>query len=285
MKTLTIGPFQAKIEVYKDNLKEHFLNILVCVKQVPGSNNVQIDPVNGTLIRTKDNNKLNPYDLFSIETALLLKDKYGGKVFTLTMGPPQAKIAIEESISMGCDYGFVVSDRAFAGSDVLSTSYALSQAINKCGDYDIILCGKQTTDGDTAQVGVEIAEHLDLPSLTNVVSFKGKDSGCILVDCNQGNLFITEEIKLPCVICLDDGINTPRLPSYKRMKTPMDVKFFSIKDMEDQDKEHYGLDGSATQVEKIFPPEKKTDRIIFEGNSLELSSKIYDLLIEKKSLI
>jgi len=261
------------------------LNILVCVKQVPGSNNVQIDPVNGTLMRTKDNNKLNPYDLFSIETALRLKKEYGGKVFTLTMGPPQAKLAIEESIAMGCDYGFLVSDRAFAGSDVLSTSYALAQAINKCGDYDLIFCGKQTTDGDTAQVGVEIAEHLDLPCLTNVVSIKEKDSSCIEASCNQENLFITEEIKLPCLINLDNEINTPRLPSYKRMKAQMDVKFFSLKDMEDQNKEHYGLDGSATQVEKIFPPLKKADRFKFEGKPLDLSSKIYELLIKKKFLV
>ncbi|MDD4082931.1 MAG: electron transfer flavoprotein subunit beta/FixA family protein, partial [Sphaerochaetaceae bacterium] len=139
------------------------MNILVCIKQVPGSNNVEIDQITGTLKRTKDNNKLNPYDLFSIETAIQFKEKYGGKVFTLTMGPPQAKIIIEESIAMGCDYGFVISDRAFAGADVLSTSYTLSQAIKKCGNFDLIFCGKQTTDGDTAQVGVELSEYLDLP--------------------------------------------------------------------------------------------------------------------------
>lgn len=260
------------------------MNILVCIKQVPGSNNVQIDPVNGTLMRTKDNNKINPYDLFAIEYALRLKKEYGGVVFTLTMGPPQSKTVIEESIAMGCDYGFVLSDRAFAGSDVLSTSYALAQAIKKCGDYDLILCGKQTTDGDTAQVGVEIAELLNIPNSSNVVSIYSCNTFSVLVDCNQEQLFVTKEIQIPCLINLDNEINTPRLPSYKRMKMPMEIKFLSLKDMEDQNKSNYGLDGSATQVEKIFPPEKTADRYKFEGTSIELTPKIYNLLIEKKFL-
>jgi electron transfer flavoprotein beta subunit len=255
------------------------------VKQVPGSNNVQIDPENGTLIRTKDNNKINPYDLFAIECALRLKEQYGGKVYTLTMGPPQAKTVIEESIAMGCDYGFVLSDRAFAGSDVLSTSYALSQAIKKSGEYDLIFCGKQTTDGDTAQVGVEIAELLNIPNISNVVSIVTNTASSLLVESNQEHLFVTQEIQLPCLLNLDNEINTPRLPSYKRMKTPMDIKYFSLEDMEDQNKINYGLDGSATQVEKIFPPEKTADRYKFEGDSKELAPKICELLLEKKFLI
>ncbi|MCY1152807.1 MAG: electron transfer flavoprotein subunit beta/FixA family protein [Sphaerochaetaceae bacterium] len=261
------------------------MNILVCIKQVPGSNKVQIDLETGTLIRTKDNNKINPYDLFAIETALRLREEYGGTVCTLTMGPPQAKQVIQESIAMGCDKGFLLSDKAFAGSDVLSTSYALSQAIIKCGVFDLILCGKQTTDGDTAQVGVEVAELLNLPNLSNVVSIKSSSKNTLLVDSNQENLFITHEIQLPCLINLDNEINTPRLPSYRRMKAQMDIKFITLEDMEDKNKVNYGLDGSATQVEKIFPPDKTSDRYKFEGNSNELSTKIYDLLLEKKFLI
>lgn len=261
------------------------MNIIVCIKQVPGSTNVEVDPINGTLIRTKDNNKINPYDLFAIEAALRLREKFGGKVVTLTMGPPQAKEAIKESIALGCDYGFVLSDIAFAGSDVLATSYALSQAIRKCGKYDLIFCGKQTTDGDTAQVGVELAEALNLPSLSNVVSIRVKDSLSIEADYNQENLFITQEIQIPCVINLDNEINTPRLPSYKRLREPMDVYSLSLEDMEDKDPSNYGLDGSATRVEKIFPPDKTADRYKFEGEALSLSSKIYDLLVTKKFLV
>lgn len=261
------------------------MNILICIKQVPGSSNVEIDSVTGTLIRTKDNNKINPYDLFAVESSLKLKELYGGSVSTLTMGPPQAKSVIEESIAMGCDKGFVLSDRAFAGSDVLSTSYALSQAIKKCGKFDLIICGKQTTDGDTAQVGVEIAEFLDIPNISNVVSLSLSNSKSLLVESNQEHLFITQEMKFPCLISFDSEINTPRLPSYKRMKEPMDIKTLSLVDMDDTNVVNYGLDGSATQVEKIFPPNKTTDRYKVEGTSCDLSSKIYELLLEKKFII
>lgn len=260
------------------------MNIIVCIKQVPGSTNVKIDSDTGTLIRTKDNNKINPYDLFAIETAIKLREEYGGSVVTLTMGPPQAKVVIEESISMGCDKGFVLSDRAFAGSDVLATSYALSQAINKCGKFDLLLCGKQTTDGDTAQVGVELAEFLDIPNLSNVVSIKKSDKTSLIVETNQEHLDITQEIEIPCLLNLDNEINTPRLPSYKRMKREMDISFFSINDMEDKNDNNYGLDGSATQVEKIFPPEKSNDRYKEEGDEVELTSKLYNLLLDKKFL-
>jgi len=261
------------------------LDILVCIKQVPGSNNVQIDPIKGTLIRTKDNNKINPYDLFAIESALRLKELYGGSVTSLTMGPPQSKIVVEESIAMGCDSGIVLSDRAFAGSDVLSTSYALSQAIKRFNKFDLIICGKQTTDGDTAQVGVELAEFLNIPNLSNVVSITKVNENFLSVSTNQENLFINQGIQLPCLLNIDNEINTPRLPSYKRMKQNMDIIFFTLNDLEDKKIENYGLDGSATQVEKIFPPDKVDDRFIYEDTPEVLSSKIYDLFLEKKYLL
>jgi len=134
------------------------MNILVCVKQVPGSNNVEVDPVTGVLKRNGIASKINPYDLYAIETALTLCEKFGGSVECITMGPPQAKAIIEEAVCMGAKYGTVLTDRKFAGADVLATAYTLSQGIKKCGDYELIICGKQTTDGDTAQVGAEVAE-------------------------------------------------------------------------------------------------------------------------------
>ena len=127
------------------------MKILICVKQVPGSNNVEVDPVTGVLKRSGIASKINPYDLYAIETALTLKEKYGGSVQSITMGPPQAKEVILETVCMGADAGTVLSDRKFAGADVLATAYTLSQGIQKCGEFDIIFCGKQTTDGDTAQ--------------------------------------------------------------------------------------------------------------------------------------
>ena len=146
------------------------MKILVCIKQVPGSSNVEVDPVTGVLKRDGVKSKMNPYDLYALEMGLSLAEQYGGSVETITMGPPQAKSVIVESICMGAKSGTVISDRKFAGADVLATAYTISQGIKKCGDFDIIICGKQTTDGDTAQVGAEVSEFLDIPNVANVIS-------------------------------------------------------------------------------------------------------------------
>ena len=142
------------------------MNILVCVKQVPGSSNVEVDPVTGVLKRDGVASKMNPYDLYGIELALDLVEAHGGTVETITMGPPQAKSVILESICMGAVRGTVLSDRKFAGADVLATAYTLSQGVRAAGNFDLIICGKQTTDGDTAQVGPQVAEKLGLPQVT-----------------------------------------------------------------------------------------------------------------------
>ena len=160
------------------------MKILVCVKQVPGSNNVEVDPVTGVLKRSGIPSKINPYDLYAIETALSLAERFGGTVESLTMGPPQAKSVIQETVCMGVQKGTVLTDRKFAGADVLATAYTISQGIRKCGEYDLIICGKQTTDGDTAQVGAEVAEYLGLPKqptrLLSPWDFPGKSTrvGC-----------------------------------------------------------------------------------------------------------
>ena len=146
------------------------MNILVCIKQVPGSTNVEVDPVTGVLKRDGIQSKMNPYDLYALEAALSLSESYGGKVDVITMGPPQAKEIIIEAIAMGAEGGAILSDRKFAGADVLATAYTISQGIKKMGEYDLIICGKQTTDGDTAQVGAEVAEFLNLPNVSNVLS-------------------------------------------------------------------------------------------------------------------
>ena len=146
------------------------MDILVCIKQVPGSTNVEVDPVTGVLKRSGIPSKINPYDLYGLETAFSLTERFGGSVNCITMGPPQAKAIIDEAMCMGAKGGTVRSDRKFAGADVLATAYTLSQGIEKSGHYDLIICGKQTTDGDTAQVGAEVAEYLGLPNVSNVLS-------------------------------------------------------------------------------------------------------------------
>ena len=262
------------------------MKILVCVKQVPGSNNVEVDPVTGVLKRSGIASKINPYDLYAIETALSLTERFGGTVETLTMGPPQAKAVIQETVCMGAQSGTVLTDRKFAGADVLATAYTLSQGVRKCGDYDLILCGKQTTDGDTAQVGAELSEYLGIPNISNVLSVDDYQDGKLLLAASLDDQIVTLETALPCLISVDGDINTPRLPSYKIRKTLTDdsVKFLTFADFEDQNADHYGLSGSATQVERIFPPEKLSQKQTVEGDADTQAEALYALLLEKKML-
>ncbi len=262
------------------------MKILVCIKQVPGSNNVEVDPVTGVLKRNGIQSKMNPYDLYGIETALSLCEKYGGEVETITMGPPQAKSVIIEAICMGAKSGTVLSDRKFAGADVLATAYTLSQGIKRVGDFDIIICGKQTTDGDTAQVGAEVAEYLGLANISNVLSVDDIKDGEIYLTSALDNKTVKSKVKMPCVISVDGDINSPRLPSYKIKQTVTDdmVRFLSFDDFSDKDEGNYGLKGSATQVERIFPPEKNTDKQMLDGNATEQAQALFKL-IETKKLI
>ena len=259
------------------------MNIIVCIKQVPGTNRVNVDPVTGTLIRDGVAAKMNPYDLNALELALKLIEENGGSIKVITMGPPAAKEVIKEAIYMGVDGGVLVSDRKFGGADVLATSYTLCSGIKAIGDYDLILTGKQTTDGDTAQVGSELAEHLHIPHAANVKSIKVEGDKLVYVS-NLDNKILTAKISTPCLLCVDNDVNTPRLPSFKRKLEHKDcdelIKVVTFADVEDQDETHYGLKGSATQVEKIFEPEKRHDKQIFIDG--DLSEKVFDLLKEKK---
>lgn len=260
------------------------MNILVCIKQVPGSTQVEVDPVTGVLRRDGVASKMNPYDLYGIEVALSLVETYGGEVQTITMGPPQAKSVIVESICMGAKCGTVLSDRKFAGADVLATAYTLSQGIRRAGEFDLIVCGKQTTDGDTAQVGAEVAEYLGIPNVSNVLSVDAIEDGHALLTVALDDKLVKERIALPCLISVDGDINSPRLPSYKVKQTVTDdmVKFLSFADFDDQNEAHYGLRGSATQVERIFPPEKNTEKHSITGNSTEQTDAVFELIRARK---
>ena len=256
------------------------MKILVCIKQVPGSNNVEVDPVTGVLKRSGIPSKCNPYDLYAIESALSLAERFGGTVETLTMGPPQAKAVIQEAVCMGASRGTVLTDRKFAGADVLATAYTISQGIRKCGTYDLIICGKQTTDGDTAQVGAEVAEYLNLPNVSNVLSIDDLTEGKLHVTASLDDKIQTMTVTLPCLVSVDGDINTPRLPSYKIRKALTDdtVNFLTFADFDDQNPDHYGLTGSATQVERIFPPEKVSSKQNIEGDAEAQANALFDLL-------
>lgn len=262
------------------------MKILVCIKQVPGSNNAEVDPITGVLKRSGVPSKINPYDLYAIETALTLTEQFGGSVDTITMGPPQAKAVIVEAICMGVQGGTVLTDRKFAGADVLATAYTLAQGMRKCGQYDLIICGKQTTDGDTAQVGAEMAEYLGIPNVSNVLSVDDFHDGKLQLTVSLDETIVSMEITLPCLISVDADINTPRLPSYKIKKALTDeaVRFLTFADFDDQDEEHYGLSGSATQVERIFPPEKVSEKQNVTGDAEAQAKALFALLGQRKML-
>ena len=261
------------------------MNIIVCIKQVPGTNKVNIDPVTGTLIRDGVAAKMNPNDLFALELGLQLVEKNGGSLKVVTMGPPAAKEVVKEAIYMGASGGVVISDRKFGGADVLATSYTLCSGIKAIGNYDLILTGKQTKDGDTAQVGSELAEHLNIPHVTNIKEVELKDNKLIYMS-HLDNFIEKGSISMPCLMCTDADINSPRLPSYKKKMEYKEcddlIQIITFNDVEDKDETHYGLKGSATQVERIFEPERKQDKKMYKDGNLV--DKVYNILKEKKFL-
>jgi electron transfer flavoprotein beta subunit len=231
------------------------MNIFVCIKQVPATGQVNVDEQTGVLLREGVACKMNPFDLYALEAAIRLREACGGKVTVGTMGPPQARAVIEEAYWMGADAGYLVSDRRLAGADVLATSYALSQAIRVAGVFDLIVCGKQTTDGDTAQVGPAIAEHLGIPHAAWVSELSAVDGGMRVVQQLQ-DVVETVWMPFPCLVTVEQDIVTPRLPSLLRARQVKDkpVKVLGLDAFFDRDPSHYGLSGSPTQVERIFPP-------------------------------
>ncbi|MBR5752195.1 MAG: electron transfer flavoprotein subunit beta/FixA family protein [Clostridia bacterium] len=242
------------------------MNIFVCIKQVPATSKVEVDERTGVLKRSGVSGKLNPYDLYALETALRLKEACGAKVTVGTMGPKQAEAVVREAYMMGADDGYVFSDRRLGGADVLATSYTLSQAIRSTGDYELILCGRQTTDGDTAQVGPAVAEHLGIPHAAWVSRLSLNSDG---LDAEQRlqDTVETVHIPFPCLITVEKDIYMPRLPSLKTAREVKDrpVHILDLGVFPDTDENHYGLSGSATQVERIFPPDRSVSRQTWTG--------------------
>jgi electron transfer flavoprotein beta subunit len=260
------------------------MDITVCLKQVPGTTKVEVDPVTGVLKRDGVEAKMNPYDLFALETAFRVRETTGGSVTAITMGPPQAKAVIQESYMMGADKGVLISDRKFGGADVLATSYTISQGIRSSGRFDLILCGKQTTDGDTAQVGAEIAEYLGIPHIANVLRIMKIKEQSLIVEMDMGDTVEIAEVLFPCLLTVQKDIFQPRLPSYKKKleSKGREIRMLTLADMEDRDEKKYGLNGSPTQVEQIFPPPQGTERELWTGTGEKLSSRLFLRLKELK---
>jgi electron transfer flavoprotein beta subunit len=263
------------------------MKIITCIKQVPASSKVEVDPETGVLIRDGNNVKMNPYDLYALETAYQIKKMYKeGDIHSVTMGPPSAKSVLEEALYMGSDDATLISDRRFAGADVLATAYTLSQLIEHINDYEIIVCGKQTTDGDTAQVGPEIAEFLSIPHVPYVKEIIEVKDKSIILRSAYDDYDEVVEVKYPCLITVEKGVNIPRLPSYRRKVKLKNYKIntVTLRDLKDQNPDNYGLNGSPTQVDEIFPPTKNNDSVLIKGDPDKLSQSIIDLLKESRFL-
>ena len=260
------------------------MKIIVCMKQVPAGTSVEIDPETGAMKRMSGDTRTNPYDLFALETAIRLREQLGGTVTVLTMGPSHAEEMMRDAYTMGADEAVILSDRKFAGADVLATSYALSQAIQVLGGADLILCGRQTTDGDTAQVGPAIAEHLHIPHAAWVAEVTEVDEKTITVRQALESVSQVSRLPYPCLITVDKDMCVPRLPSYllKRQTTERPVRIMTFKDMPDQNLSRYGLVGSPTAVERMFAPEAAERKVWLEGNAEEKTEKLFDILTGKK---
>lgn len=243
------------------------MDIVVCVKQVPDTTEVKIDPVTNTLIRQGVPSIVNPFDKNALEAALQLKEKHGGKVTVITMGPPQAKDALKECIAIGADEALLISDRSFGGADTLATSYTLAAAIKKLGNVDMIICGKQAIDGDTAQVGPEIAEHLDIAQVTCVSKIE-VEGNCVRVEREHEEGYEIVETKTPVLITVLKSINEPRFPTVKgTMKANRkNIPTWTASDME-VDSAQLGLKGSPTQVRRIFTPQQRVQGEIIQADT------------------
>lgn len=252
------------------------MNVVVCLKQVPGTTDVKINPQTNTLIRQGIKNIINPFDTYALEAGVRLKEQHGGKVTVITMGPPQAEEALREAISLGADEAILLSDSAFAGADTWATAYTLSRAIIKLGQCDIVICGRQTVDGDTGQVGPELAEMLKLPFVAYVSQIEEIADGHMrlrrLVEAGHEVV----EAALPAVITVVKEINVPRLPSLRgiaRSKSAS-IPTWNAREL-GVDTEMVGLSGSGTRVIKIFFPQRTSQGERLEG---DLKSQVESLI-------
>jgi len=261
------------------------MNIIVCVKQVPETTDVKIDPKTNTLVRHGVESILNPFDTYAIEEGLLIKEKLGGEVTVITMGPSQAEQVLRDGIAVGADKTFLLSDPSFAGADTLATSYTLSRAIQKIGEYDLILCGKQAIDGDTAQVGPGIAALLDIPQITFVKKIREISNDRIVTERMIEDGIEVVESSMPVLVTVVKGINEPRMPSLRGKMVSMkaEIPTWGAKDL-DIDINRVGLTGSPTWVDKVTTPPPRSGGQIYEGETDQILEAFFQQM-KKDQLI
>lgn len=265
------------------------LNIVVCIKQVPDSAQIRVHPVTNTIMRQGVPTIINPYDLFALEEALRLRDQYGGTVTVLCMGPPMAEDSLRRALGIGADQAVLITDRRFAGSDTLATSYALATALQKIAEdrpVDIVFTGKQTIDGDTAQVGPGVARRLDLNQLTYVsaIDMLDRNAGEIVVRRRAEGGVQVLKTKLPCLITMLEGTNTVRRGSIEDVlrAARADVTTWSAQDAGVEDLTLCGLKGSPTVVKRVFAPKpraEKAEMVTIEGKQpSDIGDAVIDLI-------
>ncbi len=256
------------------------MKIVVCIKQVPATTDAKIDPETKRIIREGVKAELNPFDTYAVEEAVILKKRFGGEVITLSMGPPSAVNSLRETLSVGADKAILLSDRALGGSDTWATSYALSKAIDKIGDVDLVLCGKQAVDGDTAQVGPGIAAHLEWMQATYVSNVNELTPETITVQRMHEDGYDICELQLPAVITVVKGINTPRIPTLKgRLASEEEeIPVWSAADIEAEE-DKIGLMASPTRVVKTNPPPpRESSTIKIEGSPEQCAKDLFHQL-------
>jgi electron transfer flavoprotein beta subunit len=261
------------------------MKIVVCIKQVPDTTDVRIDPETKTLVREGVESIINPFDCYALEEGVRLKERFGGSVVALTMGPPQAEVALREAISLGADEAVLLSDRAFAGSDTLATSYALAGAIRKMGDVEVVIAGKQAIDGDTAQVGPGIAVHLGLPQITYVRKIESIGDGMIKAERMTEEGYDVIEAQLPVLLTVVKEINEPRIASLRGKMNAKKavVPVWTAADIEAH-QSRVGLEGSPTQVVEVFSPPPRPGGRKIDGEPSEIATALIKELKELQVL-
>ncbi len=259
------------------------MHVVVCIKQVPDAKNVRIDPETCTLVREGVESIVNPHDWYAVEAALRFRDEYGGKVTALTMGPPQAEEALREIVALGVDEAVLLSDRAFAGADTWATSLTLARAVEKLGPVDLVICGKQAIDGDTAQVGPGLAAHLDQPYTTYARRLELQDGGQLRAERVTDFGYEVVQMSLPAVVTVVREIGDPRMPGlkHKMRARKLEIPVLGAADL-NLDPEEVGLQGSFTQVVRVFSPPPRCDREMISGEVEEQVEKLIQLLKEAK---
>lgn len=258
------------------------MNIIVCVKQVPDTTEVKLDPVTGTLIRDGVPSIINPDDKAGLEAALKLKDEYGGKVTLVSMGPLQADAALREAMAMGADEAYLVSDRAFGGADTWATSSTIASAIRKIGEYDLIITGRQAIDGDTAQVGPQIAEHLGLANISYAEDIR-VEGDSVIVKRQYEDRYHMIKAKMPCLITALSEMNEPRYMTPGGIMdayAEKEVKILTRPDLDVEDG-NIGLKGSPTRVVKASTKEVKGKGTVVTLDAQESADWLVEKLKEK----